>query len=149
MKNTNTSIASFTPNRAIIAMLWVVAIGIVLYWISYFSEGSVHASAEACYHSFQRNFPAPDAMIAFMCILCAEGLRRSKPWSIFTGMAAVGGLLFLALIDISYNLWNDMYLMSSSAIGAEIVINVVCLSTAACLWLYLYKHRNALLHASE
>lgn len=148
MKNINTSIDSFTPNRAIIAMLWVVAIGIIVYWISYFTEGSVHASADVCYHSFQRNFPAPDAMIALMCILCAEGLRRIKPWSIFTGMAAVGGLLFLALIDISYNVWNDMYVMNSGAIGAEIIINIVCLGAAACLWFYLYKHRNPLMKNS-
>jgi hypothetical protein len=71
-------------------MLWIVAIGIVLY----FSDGSVHATTDTFYHNFQRTFPAADAMIALMCGLCAEGLRRSKPWSIFTGMVATGGLLF-------------------------------------------------------
>lgn len=145
MTDTSASRNIFTPNRAIIAMLWVVAIGIIVYWISYFSEGSVHASADTYYHNFQRNFPAPDAMIALLCILCAESLRRIKPWCIFTGMAAVGGLLFLALIDISYNIWNDMYVVSSAAIGAEIIINIVCLSVAACLWFYLYKHRDVLM----
>jgi hypothetical protein len=55
----------------------------------------------------------------------------------------------LALIDISYNIWNDMYLQSSAAIGAEIIINAVCLTTPACLWLYLYKHRNALIPVNE
>ena len=83
-----------------------------------------------------------------MCLLCAEGLRRIKPWSVFTGMVAVGGLLFLALIDISYNVWNNMYVITSGAIGAEIIINIVCLSAAACLWSYLYKHRNALMQGS-
>jgi hypothetical protein len=139
----------FTPNRAIICMLRIVAIGIVLYWISNFSDGSVHATTDSCYHNFQRNFPAADAMIALMCMLCAQGLRRSKPWSIFTAMVTTGGLLFLALIDISYNIWNDMYLQSSAAIGAEIIINAVCLATLACLWLYLYKHRNALIPVNE
>ena len=144
----NASTDGFTANRAIVAMLWIVAIGIIVYWVSYFTEGSVHASADACYHSFQRSFPVPDAMIALMCLLCAEGLRRIKPWSIFTGMAAVGGLLFLAFVDISYNVWNDMYVITSGAIGAEIVINIVCLGAALCLWFYLYKHRNALMQGS-
>ncbi len=36
--------------------------------------------------------------------------------------SGVGGLLFLALIDISYNLWNDMYALKSAAMGAEIII---------------------------
>ena len=144
----NASTDGFTENRAIVAMLWIVAIGIIVYWVSYFTEGSVHASAYACYHSFQRSFPVPDAMIALMCLLYAEGLRRIKPWSIFTGMAAVGGLLFLAFVDISYNVWNDMYVITSGAIGAEIVINIVCLGAALCLWFYLYKHRNALMQGS-
>ena len=138
----------FTPNRLIMAMLWIIAAGIVAYWISYFTDGSVHASSDACYHVFERNFPAPDAMVAIMCILCAEGLRRAKSWSIFTGMTAVGGLLFLALIDISYNIWNDMYSLSSGAIGAEIIINIICLSSAGCLSQYLYKHREFLVTSS-
>jgi hypothetical protein len=149
MININAATNRFTPNKAIIIMLWSVATGISLYWISYFSDGSVHASTDTYYYNFQRNFPAPDAMIAIMCLLCAEGLRQIKPWSIFTGMAAVGGLLFLALIDISYNIWNDMYVISSVAIGAEIVINIVCLNAALCLWYYLYKHRDALMSNRE
>lgn len=126
------------------AMLWIIAIGIAAYWVSYFTDGAVHSSTDACHHIFERNFPAPDAMVALMCVLCAEGLRRVRPWSVFTGMAAAGGLLFLALIDISYNIWNDMYSLSSAAMGAEIVINIVCLCTAVILWQYLYKHRTIL-----
>ena len=53
------------------------------------------------------------------------------------------------LIDISYNIWNDMYVISSVAIGAEIVINIVCLNAALCLWYYLYKHRDALMSNRE
>ena len=41
-----------------------------------------------------------------------------------------------------------MYVITSGAIGAEIIINIVCLSAAACLWSYLYKHRNALMQGS-
>lgn len=127
-------------------MLWIVSIGIIAYWISYFTEGSVHATDDVCYHVFQRNFPAPDGMIAVMLLLCAEGLRRCKSWAVFTGMAGVGGLYFLALIDMSYNVWNDMYISSSGAMSAEIVINIICLISGTTLWIYLWRHWEKLDH---
>ena len=137
---------SFNANKGILVMCWIVAIGIIGYWISYFTAGQVHASEDACYHVFQRNFPAPDGMIAIMLILCAEGLRRGgKAWALFTGMAGVGGLVFLALIDMSYNIWNDMYAAGSGAMTAETSINIICLVAGTTLWVYLWRHRRALI----
>ncbi len=117
----------YLPSRAITILLWLTALGIIAYWISYFTDGTVHSTAETCYHVFERTFPAPDGMIALCAIATALGLSRRKDWAVFTGMAAVGGLLFLALIDISYNVWNDMYVDMAAPMIIESVINLYCL----------------------
>ena len=132
---------AFQPSKGVIFILWLTAIGIIAYWVSYFTDGTVHSTAEACYHVFERNFPAPDGMIALCAITTALGLGRAREWSIYTGMTAVGGLLFLALIDIAYNVWNDMYFNMNTAMVIESVINIACLTVAAVVTRYLWVHR--------
>lgn len=136
----------FSASKTILVLLWLTAIGIVAYWVSYFTDGTVHSTAEACYHIFERNFPAPDGMIALSAVATAIGLPRAREWSIYTGMTAVGGLLFLALIDIAYNLWNDMYFDMNTAMVLESLINVFCLGVAVALTRYLWANRRQLRH---
>ena len=140
------TVNNFRASRWVIATLWLTAAGIIAYWVSYFTDGTVHSTADTCYHVFERNFPAPDGMIAICAIATAIGLPRAREWSIYTGMTAVGGLLFLALIDIAYNLWNDMYFNMNSAMVIESLINVLCLGVAAVTSRYLWVHRAQLRH---
>ncbi len=128
----------------VIGLLYLLAIGIVAYWVSFFSGGEVQATQDDCYIIFQRNFPAPDAMIALCAVICAEGLRRCKEWAVLWGLVAVGGLFFLGLIDIAYNLWNNMYFKVSGEMGAEIFINIFCMGFGAFLMVYLWRNRNRL-----
>ena len=132
----------FSASKTLQVLLWLVAIGIVAYWVSYFGDGTVRLTAEDCYHIFERNFPAPDAMIALCAIATAIGLSGAREWSIYTGMTTVGGLLFLVLIDIAYNLWNNMYSDMDTAMVLESMINVVCLGMAAVLTRYLWVNRR-------
>lgn len=138
--------SQFRASRSILTLLWLTAISIVAYWISYFNDGTVHSTAEQCYHVFERNFPAPDGMIALCAIATAIGLPGAREWSIYTGMTAVGGLLFLALIDIAYNLWNDMYANMNTGMVLETLINIACITVATALTRYLWVHRRQLKH---
>lgn len=127
-----------------IVLLWAGALGIVAYWVSYFSGGEVHAADTLCYHVFERNFPLPDGFVALCCVLCALNLRRKKAPALLWGLLAAGGFLFLGLIDVSYNLWNGMYRKLNAAMAAEIVINMFCLGFAVWLSRFLWLNRRAL-----
>jgi len=116
-----------------IVVLWLAAAGIVLYWISFFGAGEVHAASDPCYVVFERNFPLPDGFVAAASVLCAEGLRRRREWALLWGLLAAGGFYFLGLIDTAYNLWNGMYRTRSAAMAAEVAINVFCFAN-----LYLF-----------
>ncbi|HWU69323.1 MAG TPA: hypothetical protein VN046_10620 [Stenotrophobium sp.] len=123
-----------------IALLWIAAAGIALYWISYFTGGQVQASDDGCYHVFERNFPLPDGFVALCAVLCALNLRRGTEQSLLWGLLTAGGFFFLGFIDIAYNLWNGMYAIFSAAMAAEIVINLFSLGFA--LWLSAFFWRN-------
>jgi hypothetical protein len=127
-----------------IVVLWLAAAGIVLYWISFFGAGEVHAASDPCYLVFERNFPLPDGFVAAASVLCAEGLRRRREWAVLWGLLAAGGFYFLGLFDTAYNLWNGMYRTRSAAMGAEVAINVFCFTFATWLAALLWRHRRTL-----
>ena len=140
-----TELIERSPGTAIASvLLWLTAAGIVLYWISFFGGGEVHAASDPCYLVFERNFPLPDGFVATACVLCAEGLRRRRGWAVLWGLIAAGGLYFLGLIDTAYNLWNDMYRTRSAAMAAEVAINLFCVTFATWLAAFLWRHRGAL-----
>ncbi|MGH8460050.1 MAG: hypothetical protein ACRESS_00440 [Stenotrophobium sp.] len=126
--------------RLTLALLWIAAIGIVLYWVSYFTGGEVQASGANCYRVFEQNFPLPDGFVALCAVLCALYLRRGNEHCLLWGLLTAGGFFFLGLIDIAYNLWNGMYAIFSAAMAAEIVINLFSLGFA--LWLSVFFWRN-------
>jgi len=127
-----------------IALLLLGALGIVAYWISYFTGGEVHASGALCYHVFERNFPLPDGFVALLSVLCAVALYQRRASAVLFGLLSAGGYYFLGLIDIAYNLWNDMYAQVSAPMMAEFAINVFCLGFATWLSVFLWGQRRAL-----
>jgi hypothetical protein len=52
--------------------------------------------------------------------------------------------MFLGLIDTSFNVQNDIYGQVSGEVGAEIIINIFCLSLAPILAAFLWRNRNRL-----
>lgn len=131
-------------HRIYIAWLWISALGIAAYWISFFTGGEVHASSDPCYLAFEQNFPLPDGFVALCAVLTAVQLQRRRATAVLWGLLCAGGFFFLGLIDIAYNLWNDMYFHINGAMAAEILINIFCIGFATVLTMYLWRHRNAL-----
>jgi len=138
------AVAAPRAHAATIALLWVAAGGIVAYWISFFTGGEVHASADPCYLAFERNFPLPDGFVALCAVLAAEGLRRRKAEGLLWGLLAAGGFYFLGFIDTAYNLWNGMYAQRSAAMAAEVVINLFSFGFATWLVVFLWRGRREL-----
>jgi hypothetical protein len=125
--------------RPVIALLWLFAIGVVLFWISFFGGGAVHASGDECYVVFERNFVAADIFTAIAGVICAEGLRRGRQWARVWGGVAAGGILFLGFMDVSYNLLNGLYEHVSTAMIMENGINLYCFTFGPFLIWYLLR----------
>lgn len=112
--------------RPIIIGLYLFAIGVVLFWISFFWGGAVHTSDNDCYVVFERNFVAADIFTAIAALLCAEKLRRGKKSALIWGGVSAGGILFLLLMDLSWNLLQGAYSNFSFAMLTENMINIFC-----------------------
>ena len=123
-----------------IAGLWLFAVGVVLFWISFFWGGAVHASDDECYVVFERNFVVADLFTALAGLVCAEGLRRGRRWALVWGGVAAGGILFLLFMDVSWNVMQGMYANFSPAMLGENLINLFCVTFGPFLIWYLLHH---------
>ena len=138
---------SFPGKWPVIAGLWLFAVGVVLFWISFFWGGAVHASDDPCYVVFERNFVAPDLFTVLAGLICAEGLRRGKDWAVVWGGVTAGGILFLLGMDVSWNVLHGLYANFSFAMLTENMINVFCVTFGPYLIWYLIRNLEGRVHA--
>lgn len=104
----------------------LTSVGTLLYWLNFFLVGTVHVVDEDWYLKFERAFPVADGWMAVCTLLAGIGfLVRSRYANRFSLLAG-SSMVFLALLDITFNLDNGLYAQTftSSAMGMEAVINV-------------------------
>ena len=96
--------------------------GIILFWIVFFSINLVPEDAPACY-------------LAFALGLIAAGvlMLRGRPAGERLSLVNAGGLLFLGLIDISFNLQNGIYGLGLDELISMAAINIWCVAFGASL----------------
>jgi hypothetical protein len=104
----------------------ITALGIVLFWIGFFTVGLAPETPPPCYFTFEHSFPLPDILLAFTiftaAVLLLTGHRLGRTLSI----ASSGALIFLGLLDFSFNIQNGMYTMSVADTILNGFINGYC-----------------------
>jgi hypothetical protein len=116
-------------------LLLTTAVVTAAYWIDFFVHGSVNVVDADWYIKFERAFPVADGFMSACCALAGAGLLTD--WSLADPFAlvAAGALLFLGLMDITFNVDNRLYgyVRTSWPMRAELVINVWCIGFGALL----------------
>ena len=89
------------------AILLIQAVFTMMYWVVYAITGpSFH---ERWYTAYEQSFPLSDGFVIINSVICVVHLRESRRSLAMThGLMAVGGQVFLGLLDISFNIENDM-----------------------------------------
>lgn len=131
--------------RAAVGYLALVAVLTTLYWVDFFTSGGVHVRDDAVYLAFERAFPLADAWMAACSLLGAIGLWRQRSWGLLFGLLAASAQVFLACMDVLFNLNEGNYAIASAAMAAEIVINAGLLVGAPLLIAFLWRRRRELL----
>ena len=121
--------------------LALVAVLTTLYWFDFFTSGGVHVRDDAVYLAFERAFPLADAWMAACSLLGAIGLWSRRSWGLLFGLLAGSAQIFLACMDVLFNLNEGNYAIASAAMAAEIVINVGLLVGAPLLIAFLWRRR--------
>jgi hypothetical protein len=126
----------------VIAALWITSALNLLYWVSFFTTGAVRSSDDPVYLGFEAAFPAADAWLGVASIICAEGLRRRRPWGVLFGIAAGSAWVYLGLMDALFSLEHHMYAQQSAQMLGEIGIEVACFTAGPFLMWYVWRHRR-------
>ncbi len=135
--------------RVATAYLLATAAGTLLYWLDFFVSGRVQVRSDPVYLAFERAFPLADTWMAVCAVIGAIGLVRRRPWGLLFGLLAASSQVFLALMDVTFNLNEGNYAIGSVAMAFEILINVVLLAGAPMLIAWLWRNRSVLLEGGS
>jgi hypothetical protein len=124
---------------ALSVLLIMTAVGVIYYWADFYLRGGVHVLKEDWYIKFERAFPPADLWMSACAILGAAGLLAGQTYGLVFTLLAAGSLLFLALMDITFNVQNNLYRLvaTSSQMKFELLINVWTLALGVALIVYL------------
>jgi hypothetical protein len=114
--------------RVLGVVLILGAVVTALYWWSYFNGGDVTFTDARWYTAFESSFPIADAWMAVCMAASGIGLLLDRGWARPIGLMAGSALIYLALLDITFNVNNGLYAYAFNGPGlamkAEFVINV-------------------------
>jgi len=97
----------------------------VAYWVDYFTSAEVAVVPARWYTAFESSFPVADGWMALTSLLAGIGFWRGSTWAGRLGLLAGSALLYLAAMDITFNLENGLYPLAraSNAMRFEMLIN--------------------------
>ncbi len=106
----------------------VTALGFILFWVVFFTVGLAPENAPHCYFAYEYAFPLPDACLSLLLLASGVFLLRQNPLGRSLSLVAAGALIFLGLLDISFNIQNGVYLASTWDLVLNAFINVWCVA---------------------
>lgn len=107
---------------------FVVAGGLILFWIYFFSVENHNPHNSPEYLAFERAFPPADLFwLTPALIISGISVLQDNKLGIILTIATGGSLLFLGLLDVSFNLQNKGYTKSRADAIVNIIINSACI----------------------
>jgi hypothetical protein len=116
------------------------AVGVIYYWADFHIRGGVHVVEEDWYIKFEKAFPPADLWMAACALIGAVGLLTGQAFGIIFALLAASSLVFLSLMDITFNIQNNLYSLvaTSSQMKFEVVINLWTLVLGIGLIIYVW-----------
>jgi len=114
--------------KAIPVLEIVTAVGLILFWIGFFTVGMAPENPPECYFAYEHAFPLPDLLLAIALLASAVLLLKDNQMGRTLALVAAGALVFLGLVDFSFNLQNGVYLSSTLDLILNAFINIWCVA---------------------
>jgi len=121
-------------------LLIMSTLALIYYWVDFYLRRGVQVIQEVWYIRFQKAFPIADMWLATCALLGAIGLLTEQTYGTLFSMLAASSMIFLALMDITFNVENKLYRLvgTSREMKLELVGNIWSLSVGVvlivCLW---------------
>ena len=122
-----------------------IAVGIISFWIAFFSADLVNIDdqhLEEIYMAFESAFPVADISLSIVLIIGGIGLLKKMPFGFLFSLLGGGSLIFLGLLDVSFNTQHGIYLLGIGEAILNILINLLCLGGGIFLIVTIWKNRT-------
>jgi len=111
----------------VIAILELLTgVGLILFWIGFFTIGLAPKNPPKGYLEYEHSFPLPDGLLAILLLVAGTLLLLNNPLGNTLSLIAAGALVFLGVLDFSFNIQNGVYKISKSDLILNAFINVWC-----------------------
>jgi len=111
---------------AIAILELLTAVGLILFWIGFFTIGLAPKNPPKGYMEYEHSFPLPDGLLALLLLAAGILLLLNNPWGGHLSLVAAGALVFLGVLDFSFNIQNGVYKISKSDLILNAFLNIWC-----------------------
>jgi hypothetical protein len=111
---------------AIAILELLTAVGLILFWIGFFTIGLAPKNPPKGYMEYEHSFPVPDCLLAVLLIIAGILLIMNVPLGKGLSLIAAGALIFLGVLDFCFNIQNGVYKISTGDLITNAFINVWC-----------------------
>jgi hypothetical protein len=131
--------------RGMMGLLWFAALATVAYWVVWFCvDRSWLATTDTpSYYAFENAFPVSDGWLVAAAALGAVALHRQKASALLWMLLAGSAALFLAGMDVLFDLENGIYRQGNpGGVAMEVFINVGFLAGGIVVIVFAWKYRR-------
>lgn len=111
-------------NRALPILSIITSLGLLLFWLGFFTVGLAPENPPQCYFAYEHSFPLPDIILSAVLLTGALLSLKGKHQGPRFLIAGGGALVFLGLLDFSFNIQNGMYALSATDLVLNAFINL-------------------------
>ncbi|MGD8538104.1 MAG: hypothetical protein PVI66_05245 [Candidatus Aminicenantes bacterium] len=129
----------------IAVMELAVAFGIIAFWVVFFSTDMVNiedSRLKEVYLAFETAFPVADFYLAIMLIIGGVGLLKRKLYGTVFSFMGGASLIFLGLLDVSFNTQQGIYSLGVEEAVMNVFINSLCIGFGSYLVRSVWKERG-------
>jgi hypothetical protein len=132
---------------AIAVMELAIAFGIIAFWAVFFSTDMVNiedSRLKEIYVAFESAFPLADLYLAVMLVIGGIGLLKKRFYGTVFSIMAGASLIFLGLLDASFNTQQGIYFLGAEEAVMNVFINTLCIGFGIYLVRSVWKNRSDL-----
>ncbi len=129
--------------RLISSLQIVTAVGLILFWIAFFTVGMAPDKPPACYFAYEHAFPLPDGLLAVLLLVAGIMLMKKSPAGVKLSLVASGALMFLGVLDFGFNIQNGIYTASTIDLVINAFINLWCVGFGLVTAVVLIRKKDA------
>ncbi len=118
--------AGIKGRKAIAVLELLTGAGLILFWIGFFTIGLAPENPPPCYFAYEHSFPLPDIILAAAFLLAGTLLLKNRESGRMLSLICAGGLIFLGVLDFSFNVQNGVYRISTLDLVLNVLINIWC-----------------------